>query len=87
MSSAVHSLVPNLRVSPLALSPRLARFDLVVSVDDREGVVTKKRLPSIYLYDTREEKQAGATLAAAPRGPRNGVHFKRILPGAPYIRC
>ena len=42
MSSAVHSLVPNLRVSPLALSPRLARFDLVVSVDDREGVVTKK---------------------------------------------
>ena len=76
MPNSVHRLIPKLRVSPLALSPRLPRFDLVLSVEDREGIVTKKRLPSYCLYDTREEKEAGTTLAASPRGPRNGVHLR-----------
>jgi hypothetical protein len=43
MRDAIHSLAPKLRVSPLALSPRALRFDVVISMDDREGV-TEKRL-------------------------------------------
>jgi len=75
MPSTIHSLVPNLRVSPLALSPRALRFEVVVSMDDREGDATQKRLPSYYLYDTQEQKEAGTTLAARPDGPNNGVHL------------
>ena len=75
MPNAVHSLVPNLPVSPLALSPRPLRFGVIVSMADCEVNATKKRLPSSCLYDTREEKEAGATLAASPRGPKIGVHL------------
>ena len=75
MSDAVHSLVPNLRVSPLALPPPALRFEGVVSVDDCEDV-TEKRLPIFHsLYDTREERDAGSTLAAGLNGPKSGVHF------------
>ena len=35
MRDAVHSIVPNLRVSPLAL-PLVACFDVVASIDDCE---------------------------------------------------
>jgi len=42
---AVHSLCPSCE-SPLV---SLRRFNVVLSMDDREVIVTKKRLRSIYL--------------------------------------
>ena len=45
----VHSLVPNLPVSPLALPPRALRIDVAIATDDSEGVVTEKRPLLIYL--------------------------------------
>lgn len=38
MHGAVHNLVPNLRVSPLALPPPLATCEVLVSMDDCEGM-------------------------------------------------
>jgi hypothetical protein len=78
MLNALHSLVPNLRVSPLALSPRPLRFEVVLSMDDREVIVTQKRLLSFCLYDTQEKREAGPTLAGRLRGPKNGVHFRAL---------
>lgn len=41
-----------------------------------EHGVTEKR-PSInYLHDTETPRSAGSTLAARPRGPKSGVHFR-----------
>lgn len=77
MAKAIHRLVPKLRVSPLGLSPRPLRFELFVSMDDCEVNATKKRLPTLCMYDTREENETGATLAASPRGPKDGVHLTR----------
>jgi hypothetical protein len=76
MRDAVHSPVPNLLVSPLALPPPALRFEGVVSMDDCEDA-TEKRLPIFYyLYDTREERDAGSTLTAGLNGPKSGVHFR-----------
>ena len=48
MLAAVHSLVPNLPVSPLALPPPALRIERVVSIDDCQVSATKKRLPIYY---------------------------------------
>jgi hypothetical protein len=45
----LHSLVPNLPVSPLALPPRCARIDVAIAASDCEWTVTEKRPLSIYL--------------------------------------
>jgi len=76
MRGAVHSRVPSLRVSPLALPPPALRFEVAVSMDDRQPVVTEKRPLSYRLYDTREEKNAGSTLADGLSGPKSGVHLR-----------
>ena len=75
MSNAIHSVVPKLRVSPLALPPRALRIDLTVAGDHCEEIVTGKRPLSICLYDTEEEERAGTTLPTGPRGPKSGVHL------------
>ena len=74
--NALHSLVPNLPVSPLALPPPALRIERVVSMGDCEALVTEKRLLGlIWLFDTEENKNAGSTVAAAPGGPKSGVHL------------
>ena len=77
MRDAVHSLVPNLRVSPLALPPPALRFEGVVSMDDCEDVTEKRLSIFDYLYDTREERDAGSTLALLqetfPSDPRREI--------------
>lgn len=40
---------PQVASPPLALSPVSLASDVILSMDDREVIVTKKRLPSIYL--------------------------------------
>ena len=75
MRGALHSRVPKLRVSPLALPPPALRFEDGVTGEDREALVTEMRLLSYCLYDTEEENRAGSTLAAALCGPNSGVHF------------
>jgi hypothetical protein len=52
-------------------------------MDDREVIVTEKRLRSICLYVTEEENDAGSTLASCPRGPNDGVHFS--VEGDEYV--
>lgn len=74
MRGALHSRVPKLRVSPLALPPPALRFEDGVTGEDREALVTEMRLLSYCLYDTEEENRAGSTLAAALCGPNSGVH-------------
>jgi hypothetical protein len=49
MSDAIHSVIPKLRVSPLALPPRALRIDVVVASDHCEGIATEKRPLSICL--------------------------------------
>ena len=80
MHSAVHSLIPNLPVSPLALPPRALRISRVAAVEDGKHRGTEKRLLSYYLYDTEEKRDAGSTLSAGLCGPKDGVHLRgRIL--------
>ena len=79
-TSAVHSLVPKLPVSP-SRSPSWHAAKVIPAIDDCKVVTTKKRLPIFdYLYDTRAERDAGSTLANALRGPKNGVHLTRSTP-------
>ena len=97
VTPAVHSLVPKLPVSP-SRSPSWRAAKVVAAMEDCEVVVTKKRLPIIYcLYDTREQEDAGSTLAAGLRGPKSGVHFtaarsrssrraRRLAPHAPDVQ-
>ena len=75
MRNAIHSLVPNLSVSPLALPPRALRFERVVTNDDCEAAVTGEGLLLRYLYDTEDKRDAGSTLSAALSGPKRGVHL------------
>jgi len=77
MGDAVHSVIPKLRVSPLALPPRALCIDLAMAGDHYEESVTEKRPLSICLYSTEEEKRAGTTLATELRGPKSGVHLTR----------
>ena len=76
MRNAIHSLVPNLSVSPLALPPRALRFERVVTNDDCEAAVTGEGLLLRYLYDTEDKRDAGSTLRADLSGPKSGVHLR-----------
>jgi hypothetical protein len=78
MRAEIHSLVPNLRVSPLALPPHALRFDAAMAGNHCEGIVTGKRPLSDYLYDTEKETRAGRTLTAGRRGPKSGVHLRGL---------
>lgn len=75
MHAAIHSVVPSLRVSPLALPPRLATCEVMVSMDDCEDGRRRdyQLLIGCKIHKTRED--AGSTLPAGLRGPKSGVHF------------
>jgi hypothetical protein len=45
-------------------------------MDDRDVIVTKKRLRSIYL---EKEDDAGSTLDICLGGPNNGIHFAGLV--------
>jgi hypothetical protein len=77
MRSAVHSFVPNLPVSPLALPPPALRIEGGVTLDDCAHVVTEKRPPFCYMHDTERSRDAGSTVTTRLRGPKNGVHLSR----------
>jgi len=78
LTHAVHSLVPKLPVSPSrSASWRTAK--VIATMDDCRVRVTNKRLPIfIWLYNTREDEDAGSTLAAGLRGPKSGGHFMDV---------
>jgi hypothetical protein len=80
----LHSFVPNLPVSPLALPPPALRIEAVVTVADCELGATEKRPPISCLHDTEKYTDAGSTLSADPRGPKSGVHLKAWWMGS---RC
>jgi hypothetical protein len=76
MRSAVHSRVPNLRVSPLALPPPRA-LQRRGCTGGLRGDRTERRLPFHYGYDTQTKKRedADSTLTAGLSGPKSWVHL------------
>jgi hypothetical protein len=75
MRSAVHNLVPKLRVSPLALPPPLATCEVIASMDDREDGRRRDYQFLIECKIQEKREDAGSTLTAGPCGPKSGVHF------------
>jgi len=72
----VHTAIPKLPVSPLALSPRALRIRVGASTGDCEGGERKKNdYESVCVYE--EENEAGSILAATPCGPKSGVHLRQ----------
>jgi hypothetical protein len=77
---AVHSAVPRLPVSPLD-PPRIARFDVMNTMDDWSGIHNKKGDYELFICNTGLEKRAGSsTLATGFGGPKDGVHFSSRTP-------
>ena len=80
MHWVVHSFVPNLPVSPLALPPPALRIEGGVTLADCEHGVTEKRPPICYMHDTEKSRDAGSTLTTRLRGPKSGVHLSHEQP-------
>jgi len=56
MPTVIHRLVPKLSVSPLELPPRLARFKLVVPVDDRTMDAKETIATNLYIASEQERE-------------------------------
>jgi hypothetical protein len=84
MRAAVHSLVPNLRVSPLALPPRGSLRGRGLHGRLRGGGDREETTNSYLIVGYTEREDAGSTLATDLRGPKSGVHFTARLRAAPW---
>lgn len=74
MRDAVHSIVPNLRVSPSRSPSWLASTSSPRSMTVRWG--DREETTNFYLIvGYTEQEDAGSTLAAGLHGPKSGVHF------------
>ena len=75
MRDAVHSIVPNLRVSPSRSPSWLASTSSPRSMTVRWG--DREETTNFYLIvGYTEQEDAGSTLAAGLHGPKSGVHFR-----------